>query len=109
MSYMKYKENNLRIILEVHSVSEIFQPSDWLRIPQLVHHLTCNYRQDYLNLTMVGQYRKIIKATFLVTKNPGFTDEEFREYYINNHMPLAAGHCQKHGVLEYNVVGLKTN
>lgn len=58
---------------------------------------------------MLGKYRKIIKATFLVTKNPAFTDEEFREYYISNHMPLAAGHCQKHGVLEYNVVGLKTN
>lgn len=53
---------------------------------------------------MSDSYRHVTKAILLVFKKPGLTDEEFKKHYLEIHMPMATELCQRHGVLEYNVV-----
>ncbi|UKZ47790.1 hypothetical protein TrVGV298_002019 [Trichoderma virens] len=52
---------------------------------------------------MTGTFRKVVKATFLVTKKEGLSDEEFRSHYTEIHAPMAIEVCKRHGVLDYSV------
>ncbi|PTB70300.1 hypothetical protein BBK36DRAFT_1173813 [Trichoderma citrinoviride] len=52
---------------------------------------------------MAGTFRKVVKATFLVTKKEGLSDEEFRQHYTDIHAPMALGVCKRHGVLDYSI------
>lgn len=53
---------------------------------------------------MAGTFRHVVKATFLVSKKDGMSDEEFRKYYTEVHAPLALEHCKRHRVLDYSIV-----
>ncbi|KAL7947983.1 EthD domain-containing protein [Trichoderma barbatum] len=52
---------------------------------------------------MAGIFRQVVKATFLVTKKEGLSDEEFRQHYTDIHAPLAIEVCKRHGVLDYSI------
>lgn len=52
---------------------------------------------------MAGTFRHV-KATFLVTKKEGLSDEEFRKHYTDVHAPMAIEVCKRHGALDYSVV-----
>ncbi|KAL7816703.1 EthD domain-containing protein [Trichoderma gracile] len=52
---------------------------------------------------MAGAFRKVIKATFLVSKKDGLSDEEFRQHYTDVHAPMALEVCRRHGVLDYSI------
>ncbi|KAL7930389.1 EthD domain-containing protein [Trichoderma chlorosporum] len=52
---------------------------------------------------MTGTFRKVVKATFLVTKKEGISDEEFRTHYTEIHAPMAIEVCKRHGVLDYSI------
>lgn len=58
---------------------------------------------------MAGVFRQVVKATFLVSKKEGLSDEEFRSYYTKVHAPMAVEVCKRHGVLDYSIVGFPTN
>ncbi|KAL6790665.1 EthD domain-containing protein [Trichoderma sp. SZMC 28012] len=51
---------------------------------------------------MAGTFRHV-KATFLVTKKEGLSDEEFRKHYTDVHAPMAIEVCKRHGALDYSV------
>lgn len=53
---------------------------------------------------MAGTFRQVAKATFLVSKKDGLSDEEFRKYYTEVHAPMALAFCKRHGVLDYSIV-----
>lgn len=53
---------------------------------------------------MSGTFRHVAKATFLVSKKEGLSDEEFRKYYTEVHAPMALEFCRRHGVLDYSIV-----
>jgi hypothetical protein len=53
---------------------------------------------------MAGTFRHVVKATFLVSKKEGLSDEEFRKHYTEVHAPMALEVCKRHGVLDYNIV-----
>lgn len=53
---------------------------------------------------MAGTFRHVAKATFLVSKKEGLSDEEFRKYYTEVHAPMALEFCKRHGVLDYSIV-----
>lgn len=53
---------------------------------------------------MAGTFRQIVKATFLVSKKEGLSDEEFRKHYTEIHAPMALEVCQRHGGLDYSIV-----
>jgi hypothetical protein len=55
---------------------------------------------------MTGTFRHVAKATFLVSKKEGLSDEEFRKYYTEVHAPMALELCKRHGVLDYSIVRL---
>ncbi|KAL7907596.1 EthD domain-containing protein [Trichoderma velutinum] len=44
-----------------------------------------------------------IRATFLVTKKHGMTDEDFEKHYTNIHIPMVAEILIRHNVLQYSV------
>ncbi|KAL9488086.1 hypothetical protein ACSS6W_000363 [Trichoderma asperelloides] len=52
---------------------------------------------------MAGTFRHVAKATFLVSKKEGLSDEEFRKYYTEVHAPMALEFCKRHGVLDYSI------
>ncbi|RFU75131.1 hypothetical protein TARUN_7133 [Trichoderma arundinaceum] len=52
---------------------------------------------------MAGTFRQVVKATFLVSKKEGLTDEEFRKHYTEVHAPMALEVCKRHGVLDYSI------
>ncbi|PTB44957.1 hypothetical protein M441DRAFT_64640 [Trichoderma asperellum CBS 433.97] len=52
---------------------------------------------------MSGTFRHVAKATFLVSKKEGLSDEEFRKYYTEVHAPMALEFCRRHGVLDYSI------
>ncbi|KAH8806028.1 EthD domain-containing protein, partial [Xylogone sp. PMI_703] len=52
---------------------------------------------------MASGVRKIIKATFMVTKKKGLSDEQFLKHYTEVHMPMVAEILKRHGGLHYAV------
>ena len=50
-------------------------------------------------------FRKVVKATILVRKKPGMSDEAFIEHYNHVHAQMAAPVLQKHNVITYSLVG----
>jgi hypothetical protein len=55
---------------------------------------------------MASTFRNVVKATFLVSKKEGLSDEEFRQHYTDIHAPMALEVCRRHGVLAYSIVSL---
>lgn len=53
---------------------------------------------------MAGTFRHVAKATFLISKKEGLSDEEFRKYYTEVHAPMALDFCKRYGVLDYSIV-----
>ena len=49
-------------------------------------------------------FRKVVKATILVRKKPGMSDEAFIEHYNHVHAQMAAPVLQKHNVITYSLV-----
>jgi hypothetical protein len=49
-------------------------------------------------------FRKVVKATILVKKKDGMTDEAFIEYYNNVHAQKAVPILQRHGIISYSLV-----
>ncbi|KAL7922785.1 EthD domain-containing protein [Trichoderma austrokoningii] len=52
---------------------------------------------------MAGTFRQVAKATFLVSKKDGLSDEEFRKHYTEVHAPMALDLCKRYGVLDYSI------
>jgi len=42
-----------------------------------------------------------LRATFLLTKKEGITDEEFKRYYLEVHAPMGLEMMKRHGVISY--------
>lgn len=49
-------------------------------------------------------FRKVVKATILVKKKPGMSDEEFIQHYNHKHAQMAAPVLQRHNVITYSLV-----
>lgn len=49
-------------------------------------------------------FRKVVKATILVKKKEGMTDDDFIEHYNHKHAQIAAPVLQKHNVITYSLV-----
>ena len=49
-------------------------------------------------------FRKVVKATILVRKKPGLSDQAFIDHYNNKHAQMAAPVLQKHNVITYSLV-----
>lgn len=54
---------------------------------------------------MTTGFQTGIKATFLVTKKKGMSDEDFEQHYTKVHIPMVAEILNRHRVLYYGVVG----
>ncbi|EMC93809.1 hypothetical protein BAUCODRAFT_36262 [Baudoinia panamericana UAMH 10762] len=48
-------------------------------------------------------FRKVVKATILVKKKPGMSDEAFIEHYNHVHANLATPVLEKHNVITYTL------
>ncbi|KAK0934157.1 hypothetical protein LTR29_014271 [Friedmanniomyces endolithicus] len=48
-------------------------------------------------------FRKVVKATILVKKKPGMSDEDFIQHYNHKHAQMAAPVLEKHNVITYNL------
>ncbi|KAK3684438.1 hypothetical protein LTR37_020278 [Vermiconidia calcicola] len=48
-------------------------------------------------------FRKVVKATILVKKKPGMSDEDFIEHYNHKHAQMAAPVLEKHNVITYSL------
>lgn len=53
---------------------------------------------------MTTGFQTGIKATFLVTKKKGMSDEDFEQHYTKVHIPMVAELLNRHRVLYYGVV-----
>ena len=49
-------------------------------------------------------FRKVVKATILVKKKLGMSDEDFIEHYNHKHAQMAAPVLEKHNVITYSLV-----
>ena len=49
-------------------------------------------------------FRKVVKATILVKKKEGMSDEDFVEHYNNVHAARAVPILQRHGIISYSIV-----
>ena len=49
-------------------------------------------------------FRKVVKATILVKKKPGLSDEAFIEHYDHKHAQLAAPILLRHNCITYSLV-----
>lgn len=49
-------------------------------------------------------WRKVVKATILVKKKPGMSDEDFVEHYNQVHAQVAAPVLEKHNIISYTLV-----
>jgi hypothetical protein len=65
-------------------------------------HITMVLEAGYPSTT---GFRKVVKATILVRKKPGMSDEAFIEHYNHVHAQMAAPILQKHNVITYSLVG----
>ncbi|PNP45622.1 hypothetical protein TGAM01_v204472 [Trichoderma gamsii] len=52
---------------------------------------------------MTTGFQTGIKATFLVTKKKGMSDEDFEQHYTKVHIPMVAELLNRHRVLYYGV------
>lgn len=59
------------------------------------------FQAGYPNTT---GFRKVVKATILVKKKEGMSDEDFIEYYNNVHAQRAVPILQRHGIISYSLV-----
>jgi hypothetical protein len=59
------------------------------------------FEAGYSNTT---GFRKVVKATILVKKKEGMSDEAFIEYYNNVHAQQAVPILQRHGIISYSLV-----
>lgn len=50
-------------------------------------------------------FRKVVKATILVKKKPGMSDEDFIQHYNHKHAQMAAPVLQAHNIVSYSLVG----
>lgn len=50
-------------------------------------------------------FRKVVKATILIKKKPGMSDEAFIEHYNHKHAQMAAPVLEKHHIMFYSLVG----
>ncbi|TKA78118.1 hypothetical protein B0A55_02725 [Friedmanniomyces simplex] len=48
-------------------------------------------------------FRKVVKATILVKKKPGMSDEAFIQHYNHQHAQMAAPVLEKHNVITYSL------
>jgi hypothetical protein len=49
-------------------------------------------------------FRKVVKATILIKKKEGMSDEEFMAHYNNVHAQRAVPILQRHGIISYSLV-----
>ena len=49
-------------------------------------------------------FRKVVKATVLIKKKEGISDENFIKHYNNVHAQLAAPVLQRHKIISYSLV-----
>lgn len=49
-------------------------------------------------------FRKVVKCTIYIKKKAGMSDEDFIEYYNNQHAQRAVPILQKHGIISYSLV-----
>jgi len=49
-------------------------------------------------------FRKVVKATILIKKKEGLSDEDFIEHYNHKHAAMAAPVLLKHNVITYSLV-----
>lgn len=49
-------------------------------------------------------FRKVVKATILIRKKEGMSDEDFIEHYNNVHAQRAVPILQRHGIISYSLV-----
>lgn len=49
-------------------------------------------------------FRKVVKATIMVKKKEGVSDEDFIEHYNKKHAQLAAPVLLKHNIITYSLV-----
>jgi hypothetical protein len=49
-------------------------------------------------------FRKVTKATILIKKKEGMSDEDFIRHYNNVHAQMAAPVVQKHNAISYSLV-----
>lgn len=50
-------------------------------------------------------FRKVVKATIMVKKKDGMSDDDFIKHYNNVHAQMAAPVLQRHGIITYSLVG----
>ncbi|TKA29450.1 hypothetical protein B0A50_03462 [Salinomyces thailandicus] len=48
-------------------------------------------------------FRKVVKATILIKKKPGLSDEDFIQHYNHTHAQLAAPILEKHNCITYSL------
>ena len=51
-------------------------------------------------------FRKVVKASIMVKKKPGMSDENFIQHYNHRHAQMAAPVLLKHNVITYSLVNL---
>lgn len=49
-------------------------------------------------------FRKVVKATILVKKKAGMSDEDFVQHYNHKHAQMAAPVLEKHHAITYSLV-----
>lgn len=52
-------------------------------------------------------FRKVVKATILIKKKEGMSDEDFIQYYNTRHAERAVPILQRHGIISYSLVGVQ--
>lgn len=75
-------------------------PNSNAQVDTLSHH----YHGPRSRLPSTTGFRKVVKATILVRKKPGMSDEAFIEHYNHVHAQMAAPVLQKHNVITYSLV-----
>lgn len=51
-------------------------------------------------------FKKVVKASIMVKKKPGMTDEAFIEHYNHRHAQMAAPVLERHSIISYSLVCL---
>lgn len=64
------------------------------------------FQAGYPNTT---GFRKVVKATIYIKKKEGMSDDDFIEYYNNNHAQRAVPILQRHGIISYSLVILPSS
>jgi hypothetical protein len=59
------------------------------------------FQAGYPNTT---GFRKVVKATIMIKKKDGMSDDDFIAYYNNMHAQRAVPILQRHGIISYSLV-----